>query len=281
MDNLCKGDELIAKRSDTHVFAFSFFVNFLLFIFKLYIGLSSNSICIYSDGINNLFDGLSSLVAFVCFFFILKSKDLSSSFRMHKAEHLLSFILSALLAGVGAVFLYNSAERLMYPAPVWFTESYFYILFATACVKLFMFFFLRLYAKKQHSDVIGVMSLDSLMDFFITAVTVVTLLASKNGSFSFDAVCGILISAIIIFSAVRMIKSSVGSLLGVPDRNTRKKVEDILLRFGFEKEAELEYSFAKEKSVYVKSGFEITDSRLSDLKEEIRKETGMNIYLLK
>ena len=47
------------------VCAIAFSVNLLLFFIKLYIGLRSNSISIYSDAVNNLFDSLSGLVTLI------------------------------------------------------------------------------------------------------------------------------------------------------------------------------------------------------------------------
>ena len=46
-------------------------VNFLLFGVKLYIGLASNSVAIYSDGVNNLLDALSLTVTAAALFLSL------------------------------------------------------------------------------------------------------------------------------------------------------------------------------------------------------------------
>ena len=57
----------IKNKAVVRICLFAFFLNFILFAVKLYVGLSSNIISIYSDGINNLFDSLSVMVTVICF----------------------------------------------------------------------------------------------------------------------------------------------------------------------------------------------------------------------
>ena len=262
------------------VFGIVSVVNLLLFSVKLYIGLSSNSISIYSDGINNLFDSFSCFLALGCAVFASKNISVLSAFLNRKTEQLLSFLLSVVIFAAGFMFLYNSAERLMYPTPVWFTMSYFSVLCVTAAVKLFMFLFLRSRAGKLKSDTVRMISLDSLLDFFVTVISVLTLYASQEGSFSFDAVGGIVISIFIIVSGIKNIKEALSDLLGFPQRKLRESFEQIILQQGIAEDYEIEFSFGKEKRAYVKAG-NITSEESEKLKEIIFKETGIRLYLLK
>lgn len=277
------GGEIIKNKAVVPIFVSAFFINFLLFAVKLYVGLSANSISIYSDGINNLFDGLSSVAALVCFYIIAKGADRSALSRGEKTEQLLSFGLSVVIFAVGFVFLYNSAERLMYPTPVWFTPAYFYALSFTAAVKLFLFFFLKKKGKSLGSEVVRIMSLDSLIDFFVTAVTVVTLIASQKGSYSFDAFGGIGISVVILVSGVKSLKESTASLLNFPKKEKRSAVEHILEESGICKNAnyELEFSFGQEERVYLKPEGEIQKEKLEDTRQRVYNETGINLYIIK
>ncbi len=87
----------------------AFLCNFALFLIKMYVGLASNSISIYSDGINNLFD--------------------------------------------------------------------------------------------------------SVLDFFVSLVTVLTLVLTKSGGYAFDAAAGVIIGVIIIAGALKLVASSVKELI--------------------------------------------------------------------
>jgi len=237
----------IVKKSLIPIFSLTFVLNLILFFIKLYIGLSSNSISIYSDGINNLFDAFSCMAVIVCFYFLNKSREHFSRTLSAKTEHLVSLALSCMLFGVGFVFLYNSAERLMYPTPVWFTMTYFFMLLFSAAVKLGMFFLLKHKASRLDSKVIRLMSVDSLTDFFITAVTVLTLLISQMGSYSFDALGGIAISILVIVTAIKNLKQSTALLLGVPEKEKRKKIERLIDEALQGESYETEFSFAREE----------------------------------
>lgn len=260
----------------------SFLVNFILFIAKFYVGLSANSISIYSDGVNNLFDSLSGVLSVICFYFALKGADLSSKSRNEKTEQFLSLILSVVVVGAGFVFAYNSAERLMYPTPVWFTYKYLWIITGTATVKILMFAFLSFKNKKLESSVLKVMSVDSLLDFFITAVTVITLLVSQKGTYSFDAYCGIGISILIIIPGVKMTVSSGKELLNLADYRQRETIEKMLIECGITKEnTELEFSFSEERRVYIRTSDDIGEESFVKVKGQIFEQTGIKMYMVK
>ncbi len=207
---------------------FAFLANLTLFFVKLYVGISSNSISIFSDAVNNLFDSLSGLLSLVCLGFIMRSDASSTYTVVKKSEQLLSFIMAIVVAAAGFVFAYSSLERLMYPTLVWFMTRYMTVLIGTAVAKILMFLFYRYEGKKASSPVIKVMSFDCILDFFITVITVMTLILSRNGSYAFDAVFGLVISAVIIVSAVKMIVSSAAVLINHVGADKREEIEKIL-----------------------------------------------------
>lgn len=272
---------IIDRKKFMPTFTAVFSVNILLFAVKLYIGLSSNSISIYSDGINNLFDGLSCVAAVVCFYFADKIKGSFAKFLSCRTQQLLSAVLSFMIFAVGLVFLYNSAERLMYPTPVWFTVNYFRILAATAAVKLMMFIALKKKASALGSEVIKLMSFDSLTDFFITSVTVLTLFISQKGGYSFDAIGGIGISLFVISVAVKGVKKSILTLLNLPEKEKRSKVEKLISQSITNGDFETDFSSADEERIYLKTNYELDEESLEELKKKVYNETGINLYIVK
>lgn len=271
----------IKNKRAIPVFITAFALNFILFFIKLYIGLSSNSISIYSDGINNLFDSLSSVAGILCFYMLSKSADLSVKFRSEKAEQLMSFALSVIIFAVGFIFFYNSVERLMYPTPVWFTTGYFTILCFTAAVKLIMFLFLKKESVLQKSDILRVMSTDSLTDFFITSVTVATLIITQKGSYGFDAVAGIFISVLIIVSGLKSLKKSVSELINYPDKKTRNIILTLINELTEDEESPVEFSFGKEKRAYLHTKKDFNKENLESVKQKVYNETGIHFYIVK
>lgn len=188
--------------------AVAFSVNLALFMTKLYIGLRTNSISIYSDAVNNMFDSLSGLITFVSMFFILRKSEESVSVSIPKCENLFSFLTALAMTGAGLYFGYTSLERLMYSTPVWFTYYYLAALIFTCAVKIALFFVYGRLGRKSSSPVIRVMKYDCILDFFITLMTVITLAVSKAGTYALDAVFGIIISVIMTVTAIRLLLSN-------------------------------------------------------------------------
>lgn len=132
---------MFKKISVTKVCVFGAAVDLILFFVKLYIGLRTNSISIYSDAVNNAFDSLSSAVTLVGMLGLIKYSGSQSGGIVHKGEQLFSFVISIFVAAVGCYFAYSSLERLIYPTPIWFATLYAYVIAGTAAVKTLMLIF--------------------------------------------------------------------------------------------------------------------------------------------
>ena len=252
----------------------------MLFFAKLYIGLGANSISIYSDGVNNLFDSLSAFISLLCFWFLASRTDISSKSYISKTEDLLTFIISVIIGFTGFYFAYSSVERLMYPTSVSYRTKYLYILIATAVAKLVMVAVLRHINKKGNSDILKVMSVDCVLDFFITSVTVMTLLISTYGTYAADALCGIVISVIITVSAVKTIFASCRKLVGYLPANQREAFFEELYET-IEKDSITDVRFAigknKTEAFVYTAGYKAVSEKSLD---EISKQTGITVYLI-
>lgn len=192
---------------------FAFACNLVLFAVKLYIGLGSGSISIYSDGINNFFDCLSGALAIGTMIALSKIQSENSEKIINRTQHLLSFVMSIVVAFSGFYFAYNSLERFVYPTPVTYLHKYLLIIVGTTLVKLFMIFVFRYLSKKAESPVIKVMAVDGILDFFVSGVTVLTLVLTKSGGYVYDAVFGVVIGVVIMVGAVKLLVSSVKAII--------------------------------------------------------------------
>ena len=240
--------------------------NLILFFVKLYVGLSVNSICIWSDAMNNLADTLSCVVSAVFMLIAFKIGKRGAGYVVNKSEQLLSFVLSIVVAAVGFGFAYSSIERFMYPTPVWFSTKYFAIILATVLAKIGMFFFYRAFSKRIASPVIKVFAADSLLDCFITTATLISFTLTRYTEFTIDAVFGLTISVIIIINAFKMLKQSASSLLNIVSRDKRDEVESIISSFEvIEKNDEISYYIGNNEKItaYV----EIKTSAICSLEE--------------
>jgi len=263
------------EKSVINICAAGMIVNLVLFFVKLYVSLSANSISIFSDAVNNLADSLSCLLTVGCMVITVKLAKNGAEYLSAKLEQLLSFVLSIVVAVVGLSFAYSSLERMMYPTPVWFTEKYFFVIAVTAAVKLAMFFIYRRSAKKSGSEVIRVMQTDSITDFCVTGITLVSFVMTKYTDFKVDAYAGILVSIIIVIAAVKLIKTSLCGVINfVPEKKRRLLEEKIEERTG--KPAEkIIYSVDADNRItaYVQLDFEenFAASQIEEKCREIKK----------
>lgn len=257
---------------------FAFISNLILFGIKLYIGLKSNSISIFSDAINNLFDSLSGVITLISLYLLLSNGDNFSKGYFGKSEQLFSFLMSLIIVLAGFYFAYNSIERFMYPTPVWFITIYAVVLAGTALAKMVMFFIYSAFSKKSNSPVIKVMKTDCILDFCITLITIVTLIVSQYGSYSFDALFGLIISIIIIISAFKMLFSSGKNLINYISYDDRIKLKEIIDAYKSDIEiSEINfYIVENSKFAYLKANI-MNNSILDNFLTEVYDKTGIKI----
>jgi cation diffusion facilitator family transporter len=263
--------------------AAAFALNVALFSVKLYVGLCANSISIYSDAVNNMFDSLSGLAAFICFAALLSSSSEGTRAIIKKAEQFFSFVMSVIILLTGLYFAYNSLERLFYPTPISYLTRYLVMLIVTVAVKFVMFFAYRGVYRITGSPIIKVMAADSILDCFITLATVMSLTVSQYVEFAVDAVFGLVISAVLITSAVKLAKKSGAVMLDFVGSGKREEISEIFDSLGVAVDyityrrtgTEIE-AFAKPKFPKNTDENEITQKLVSACKEK-----GVTLHILK
>lgn len=72
-------------KSGVNIAVFGIASNFILFLIKLYVGISSNSLAIYCDSVNNLGDTFSCLIALFGFIFMIKTNEKKAEEFSHSA----------------------------------------------------------------------------------------------------------------------------------------------------------------------------------------------------
>lgn len=178
---------------------FGFLSNFFLFLLKLYIGISSGSLAVYCDSINNLADTLSCTIAFAGFILIMKLDEK----RGTRVQALSTFVISLVLMITGAYFAYNGMERTLYPINVSFSKIYFILLILTVFVKILMGI-VYIYVNKKHSStVFKGLIVDSFLDCAITLAAILGFTLSVKINFAIDGIISIIIGLAVAISSVK------------------------------------------------------------------------------
>lgn len=175
--------------------------NFGLFLTKLYVGISSNSLAIYCDAINNLGDTFSCVIGILGFILITKMSEIKSK----RTQSLFTFVISIIIAVSGIYFVYNGADRLLYPLPVSYTVKYAIIIILTVFAKIIMGIMYALFNKKQKSAMLKALVLDSFLDCFVTIFALMSLFLIGKINFAVDGIFAIITGGMITASAIKNI----------------------------------------------------------------------------
>ena len=201
-------------------------MNIGLFFTKLYIGLSSGSVAIYADSMNNLLDTGVCVAAIIGLVLISRKKSEEYPFGLGKTEDLIEFIISVAITVSGIYFGYVSVERIMYPMPVWFSVQYAVVIGVTAMIKLSLALFLG--RNKNGGGIIKGIATDSLMDFFITLCSLISFTLSSIIGYSADGVAGVIISITMTVQGIKALIASCTELTGKNDADICDKAKSII-----------------------------------------------------
>ena len=254
-------------------------VNLILFLIKLYIGLSSNSISIYADSLNNAAD--TAVCAALCLGFGLIDTQRTEKypFGKGKTEELMSFLISAVVLFTGAAFFYISLEKVFYPVPIWYSTFYAYIIAATAAVKLALFVFFNSESKKLGSDVIKGLRTDSLLDFFITLCTLISFTLTEYTGICVDGFGGLIISAILTVEGFKSLKDSWSMIIGRRDSEKCEKAKTIFDRYTSITLYAIECHSYGTVSVYTASTDGIDSESLIKIQNDFSNELNAEIFV--
>ena len=190
------------------------FCNVLLFSVKLAIGLILSSLAVTADAFNNLSDAASSIISFVGVKMAGKPADAEHPFGHGRIEYIAALIVSFLVIEVGFTFFKSSIPKIMPPEEITFDPVPFIILILSILVKLWMAFFNNKLGKRIDSKVMLATAADSLGDVITTSATVISIVICHFTSINVDAIAGLIVSGIVIWSGVSIAKDTLEPLIG-------------------------------------------------------------------
>ena len=190
------------------------FCNVLLFSVKLAIGLILSSLAVTADAFNNLSDAASSIISFVGVKMAGKPADAEHPFGHGRIEYIAALIVSFLVIEVGFTFFKSSISKIMHPEEITFDPVPFIILILSILVKLWMAFFNNKLGKRIDSKVMLATAADSLGDVITTSATVISIVICHFTSINVDAIAGLIVSGIVIWSGVSIAKDTLERLIG-------------------------------------------------------------------
>lgn len=204
--------------------------NLFLAVLKFILGLLSHSIAVTADAANNLSDSASSVVTLVGFKLSSKPADREHPFGHGRIEYICALVIAFLVLLVGFELGKTSVSRIMSGESATFSPFVVFGLFISVCVKLWMSVFNKTLGRKISSSAMEAVSADSLSDALATGVTLISIIAAKFTALPVDGYIGILVSLLVMWAGIGIVRDTLTPLLGTaPDPELVKNIHDEIL----------------------------------------------------
>lgn len=206
--------------------------NVLLASVKIIVGLLFGAISVLADGLNNLTDTFSSTLSLVSFKLSSKPADKDHPFGHERTEYVLAMVISFLILLVAFELIKESFVKILSPSAMNFSWLVIIVLALSILGKLLLFILNINVSKRINSDVLKASAFDSLGDCISTSVILVTLLLSKVMTFNLDGYAGVLVSLIIAFSGIKILKETFSKLIGqAPESQLVEDIKNLVLSY--------------------------------------------------
>ena len=211
--------------------AFGIFLNILLFTLKFIFGTLAASVAMIADAFNNLSDAASSVVQILGFKLSSKKPDPDHPFGHGRIEYISGLVVSFLILYMGTVLLKDSVLSIIHPETINISVLSVVVMGISILVKLYMYLYNHLTAKKINSVAMDVVAKDSLNDVISTSVVIAALIGSRFTSLPLDGIGGVVVGIFILKTGFEAAKDTIAPLLGsAPSAELVAQIEEELMK---------------------------------------------------
>lgn len=209
-------DELAQKS-----IAFAVFTSLFLVLIKFVAWIMTNSLSMQASMMDSILDALASFLAYHAAVFATSNYDENHNFGHEKVEGVVAFLQCLLVIYSGIVICKEAYEMFVDPKPV--TNSMLGIaVMIVSCVAVYLLVYFQLYAtKKTESILVKGDSLHYLSDLLMNIGIIASLVLSQFCMY-IDAICGVVVGAYVLYSAVIIIRNA---LIDLMDEALPKEVQ--------------------------------------------------------
>ncbi len=189
-------------------------VNLVLVGFKAVVGLVSNSISIILDAVNNLTDVLSSVVTIAGLKLATKRPDRKHPFGYGRAEYFSAVVVAMIVLAAGVMAFKESIEKIITPEEADYSVISLIIIAVAVLVKFFFGRYVKKKGKKLNSGSLVASGVDAISDAALSFSVLIGAIISFIWHISLEGYVGILISVMIVKTAVEILRDGVNDLIG-------------------------------------------------------------------
>ena len=188
--------------------------NVFLAAFKAVVGMTSNSIAIVMDAVNNISDAASSVITIIGTKLAGKEPDRKHPFGYGRIEYLSAMIISLLVLYAGVTAFVESVRKIIRPDTPDYSTAALVIVAVAVVVKIILGRYVKHTGEKVHSDSLINSGEDATLDSVISASTLVAAAIWLIFHVSLEAWLGAIISLVIIKSGIGMLRDALSQILG-------------------------------------------------------------------
>lgn len=208
------------------------FVNLIVFLIKLTVGLTTGSLAILGDAIHSLTDVANNIVAWIVMRYSTMPADREHPYGHHKFETLAVFGLAALLAALG----FELALRAFQPSDEAIISQAWglWLMLGVLVINIALAAWQHYWAKRLGSDILEADASHTFADVLTTVVVIIGWQLSAAGYPWLDRVCALAVSGLIFYLAYGLFMRAVPVLADEISIDPEPLIEAILGTDGVE-----------------------------------------------
>lgn len=209
----------------------SIVLNIILFFIKFLLGMVFNSVALITDAFHTLSDVLTSFLVVIGFKLSAKPPDGKHPFGHGRVERIFALLIALLLIGGGIEFFLASLKRLINPHPIAGNLLVIIILILTILVKEFLTAVSRTLGEKIKSTSLKADAWHHRSDSITTGFVILGFIFYRFGLFRLDGLLGMGISALIVYTGIKIIIEAGHILVGAaPSPSLISQIKEIAQR---------------------------------------------------
>ena len=226
MENQKNTDLLVRSASIA-----SLLVAFTLIVLKSYGWVTTTSVSLLGSLADSLIDFLASVFVFVAISYSILPADAKHRFGYGKSEGLAAFVQSLFICISGIYVCFEAIKRLLNPSQINQPSIAIWIILVSIALTLALVMYQKYVVKKSKSIAIESDQYHYLTDSFINLSVLFSIVITGWTRFVFtDALVGLLISGVVLYTSVTLLKKSFKILLDQEiQSDDRDRIREIAL----------------------------------------------------
>lgn len=188
--------------------------NAVIAVFKVLVGLVSNSVAILLDAVNNITDALSSAITIVGVKLAGRKPDSRHPFGYGRVEYFSAILIAGIIFAAGASSLVESIKAIIHPERTAYSLTTVIVIIVAIIGKLALGCYFKDRGKVLNSDALVASGVDASSDALLSASTLVAAAVSMIWDITIDGYIGLVISAFIIKTGIETLLDPLGKVVG-------------------------------------------------------------------